>query len=54
MADHLSRIKSGELEKGVADQLLDASLFMVHIQPKEDWRSSFMEYIPVEDYSHQK
>ena len=45
MADHLSRIESGEPAKGVTDQLPDASLFMVYIQPKEDWRSPFMEYL---------
>src|SRR5450631_3212137 len=31
MADHLSRIESGEDPSGVQDQFPDASLFMVHV-----------------------
>ena len=45
MADHLSRIESGEGPSGVQDQFLDASLFMVHVQPFEDWRAPFIEYL---------
>ena len=36
MADHLSRIESGEELSGVQNQFPDASLFMVHVQPFED------------------
>jgi hypothetical protein len=45
MADHLSRIESGEDPSGVPDQFPDASLFMVHVQPFEDWRAPFIEYL---------
>jgi len=30
MVDHLSRIKNGELPKGVNDELLDATLFKLY------------------------
>ena len=45
MADHLSRIESEEEPLGVDDQFPDASLFMVHVQPFEDWRTPFIEYL---------
>ena len=37
-----------KLEKkpsGVQDQFPDASLFMVHVQPFEDWRAPFIEHL---------
>ena len=37
MAYHLSRIENGKPAEGVADQFLDANLFMVHVQLMEDW-----------------
>ena len=37
MADHLSPIENGEEPSGVHDQFQDASMFMVHVQPFEDW-----------------
>ena len=45
MTDHLSRIEGGEGPLGVQDQFSDASLFMVHVQPFEDWRAPFIEYL---------
>ena len=45
MANHLSRIDSGEEPSGIQDQFPDASLFMVHVQPFEDWRAPFIEYL---------
>jgi hypothetical protein len=45
MADHLSIIGSGEEPSGVQDQFPDAGLFMVHVQPFEDWRAPFIEYL---------
>jgi hypothetical protein len=45
MADHLSRIESGEDPSEVQDQFPDASLFMVHVQPFEDWQAPFIEYL---------
>ena len=43
-ADYLSRIESGEKPSGVQDQFPDASLFMIHVQPFEDWQAPFIEY----------
>ena len=45
MADHLSRIKSGEEPSRVQYQFPDANLFMVHVQPFEDWQAPFIEYL---------
>ena len=45
MADHLSRIENVEDPSKVQDQFLDAGLFMVHVQPFEDWRALFIEYL---------
>ena len=45
MADHLSRIESGEDPSGVQNQFSDAGLFMMHVQPFEDWRIPFIEYL---------
>ena len=45
MADHLSMMESGEPAKRIAFKFLDVSLFMVNIQPKEDWRLLLMKYL---------
>ena len=43
MADHLSRMESGEEPSGGQNQFPDASLFMVYVQPFEDWQTFFIE-----------
>lgn len=45
LAEHLPRIESGERAKRSADQFLDVILFIVHIQPKENWKSPFVEHL---------
>ena len=45
MADHLSPIENGEEPSGVHDQFQDASMFMVHVQPFEDWWAPYIGYL---------
>ena len=45
MADHLSRIESGENPQGCKINFRMLSLFMVHVQPFVDWRAPFIEYL---------
>ena len=45
MADHLSKIESREEPSGEQDQFSDTSLFMVHVQPFEDWQAPYIKYL---------